>query len=380
VQRTLAVLRYVAPKLIQFAFVIWATYTVTFLLIHLLPGDPLLAALSVKGGDATTTDPATLAALREKFGLDGSLWDQYLGNFLAALRGDLGVSIATGQPVDQMIARALPNTASVAVLALIFGVATSVILTFLAFLTPSRWVRQTLLQIPPLGVAIPAFLSGLVLVSVFSFGLGWFPSSGTRNPAAVILPAITLALPIGAIFFQVFSSAVLDAMRSPYVFTAVAKGVSPRNIFMRHVLRNSLLPSITILGLLIGYLAGGTAVVETVFSRDGIGRLTVDAVLARDATVIQGVVIVVALVYSVVNLLVDVSYGLIDPRTRGSLAGRNTTTGTASPDAGTSALAGTTAGSAGAASPVGSTASTTTTASTTAPAIETAQAEAGIES
>ncbi|GAA3873129.1 ABC transporter permease [Leifsonia kafniensis] len=359
-QRTLAVLRYVAPKLIQFAFVIWATYTVTFLLIHLLPGDPLLAALSVKGGDATTTDPETLAVLREKFGLDGSLWDQYLGNFLAALRGDLGVSIATGQPVDAMIARALPNTASVAVLALIFGVVTSVVLTFLAFLTPSRWVRQTLLQIPPLGVAIPAFLSGLVLVSVFSFGLGWLPASGTRNPAAVILPAITLALPIGAIFFQVFSSAVLDAMRSPYVFTAVAKGVSPRSIFLRHVLRNSLLPSITILGLLIGYLAGGTAVVETVFSRDGIGRLTVDAVLARDATVIQGVVIVVALVYSVVNLIVDVSYGVIDPRTRGALSGRRSV-GSAAVPAVASAVVSAPAGA-------------------SAPATETALTEAGTES
>ena len=363
-QRILAVLRYVAPKLIQFAFVIWATYTVTFLLIHLLPGDPLLAALSVKGGDATTTDPATLALLREKFGLDGSLWDQYLGNFLAALRGDLGVSIATGQPVDQMIARALPNTASVALLALIFGVVTSVVLTFLAFLTPSRWLRQTLLQIPPLGVAIPAFLSGLLLVSVFSFWLGWLPSSGTRNPTAVILPAITLALPIGAIFFQVFSSAVLDAMRSPYVFTAVAKGVSPRNIFLRHVLRNSLLPSITILGLLIGYLAGGTAVVETVFSRDGIGRLTVDAVLARDATVIQGVVIVVALVYSVVNLIVDVSYGIIDPRTRGPLGRRKL-----------APAPGSTAAPAAPAAPAAAAA-----AAAPAPATETARAQAGIES
>lgn len=357
-QRILAVLRYAAPKLVQFAFVIWATYTVTFLLIHLLPGDPLLAALSIKGGDATTTDPAQLAILREKLGLSGSLWDQYLGNFLAAIRGDLGVSIATGQPVSDMIGRALPNTASVALLALVLGVLTSIGMTFLAFLTPSRWVRQTLLQIPPLGVAIPAFLSGLLLVSVFAFGLGWLPSSGTRNPASIILPAITLALPVGAIFFQVFSSAVMEAMRSPYVFTAVAKGVSPRRIFTRHVLRNSLLPSITILGLLIGYLAGGTAVVETVFSRDGIGRLTVDAVLARDATVIQGVVIVVALVYSVVNLLVDVSYGLIDPRTRGALAAPKTRAGATA-----------TAGAAAAAVPV--TAATTAT---------TATAEAGIES
>jgi peptide/nickel transport system permease protein len=131
---------------------------------------------------------------------------------------------------------------------------------------------------------------------------------------------VTLAMPVGAIFFQVFSAAVLEAMASPYVFTAVAKGLSPRVIFTRHVLRNSLLPSITILGLLIGYLAGGTAVVETVFSRDGIGRLLVDAVLSRDSNVIQGVIIVIAVVYSVVNLVVDVSYGLIDPRTRGRRA------------------------------------------------------------
>jgi peptide/nickel transport system permease protein len=164
-----------------------------------------------------------------------------------------------------------------------------------------------------------------VLVSVFSFGLGWFPSSGSRSPLGVVLPAITLALPVGAIFFQVFSAAVLEAKNGPYVFTAVAKGLSSRTIFLRHVLRNSLLPSVTILGLLIGYLAGGTAVVETVFSRDGIGRITVDAVLARDTNVIQGVVLVVALVYSVVNLLVDLSYGLIDPRTRPSLGARRAT-------------------------------------------------------
>lgn len=321
--RIVTILRYLAPKIVQFVFVVWATYSVTFLLVHLLPGDPLLAALSVKGGDATTTDPVALEALRAKYGLDGTLWQQYLANGLAALRGDLGISIATGQPVGQMIARAFPNTASVALLALLLGVVLSVLITYLAYLSRSRWVRQTLLQIPPLGVAIPAFLSGLVLVSVFAFGLGILPSSGTRNPLSVILPSITLALPVGAIFFQVFSSAVLEAMEGPYVFTAVAKGLSQRTIFLRHVLRNSLLPSITILGLLIGYLAGGTAVVETVFSRDGIGRLTVDAVLSRDSNVIQGIVIVVAVVYSIANLLVDLSYGLIDPRTRAKLGGRS---------------------------------------------------------
>jgi peptide/nickel transport system permease protein len=321
--RFVVALRYLAPKLVQFVFVIWATYTVTFLLIHLLPGDPLLAALSVKGGDATTTDPEALEQLRAQYGLDGSLWEQYWGHLVQALRGDLGTSIATGQPVGDMIGRALPNTAAVAILALVLGVVSSIVITYFAYVTRWSWVRNTLLQIPPLGVAIPAFLSGLVLVSVFAFRLDLFPSSGSRSPLSVVLPAVTLALPVGAIFFQVFSAAVLEAMASPYVFTATAKGLAPRTIFLRHVLRNSLLPSITILGLLIGYLAGGTAVVETVFSRDGIGRLTVDAVLARDSNVIQGIIIVVALVYSVVNLLVDLSYGVIDPRTRAALSGRS---------------------------------------------------------
>jgi peptide/nickel transport system permease protein len=316
-----AALRFLAPKVVQFVFVIWATYTVTFLLIHLLPGDPLLAALSVKGGDATTTDPAELEVLRAQYGLDGSTWQQYWGHLASALRGDLGISIATSQPVGDMIARALPNTAAVAVLALMLGVVSSILVTYLAYIARWRWVRTTLLQIPPLGVAVPAFLSGLVLVSVFAFGLDLFPSSGSRSPLSVVLPAVTLALPVGAIFFQVFSAAVLEAMASPYVFTATAKGLAPRTIFLKHVLRNSLLPSVTILGLLVGYLAGGTAVVETVFSRDGIGRLTVDAVLARDSNVIQGIIIVVALVYSVVNLLVDLSYGLIDPRTRAKTGG-----------------------------------------------------------
>src|SRR6185436_6544227 len=133
---------------------------------HLLPGDPLIAALSVKGGDATPTDPAELSELRARYGLDGSVWDQYVTNGLAALRGDLGVSIATGQNVGDMIARALPNTAIVAVLALLIGVVVSLLITYWAFVTRAGWLRNTLLQIPPLGVAIPAFFSGLVLVSI----------------------------------------------------------------------------------------------------------------------------------------------------------------------------------------------------------------------
>ena len=311
-----AIARFLLPKIGQCLFVVWATYTVAFLLIHALPGDPVLAALSLKGGDATTTDPAALEAIRARYGLDGSAWQQYVANLLGLLRGDLGISIATGQPVGEMVGRAFPHTAVVAVFALVAGFLGALAFTVWAYIARPAWVRNVVTQLPPLGIAIPAFLSGLVLISVFSFGLGWFPASGTKGFASIVLPGITLALPTGAIFFQVFSAAVFDAGASPFVFTANAKGLAQRTVVVRHVLRNALLPSITIIGLQIGYLAGGTAVVETVFSRDGIGRLTVDAVLARDINVVMGVVIVVSVVYAVVTLIVDGLYGIIDPRLR----------------------------------------------------------------
>lgn len=324
----LHVLRYIAPKAAQFVFVVLATYTVVFLLITFLPGDPLLAALASKSGGDTIVDPETLERLREQYGLAGTPWEQYWHRLGMLVQGDLGVSIATGQPVATMIARTLPNSVEIAAIALVIAIAIALVFTFLAFLAPTRWVRNLVVQIPPFGVAIPAFLTGLLLISLFSFTLGWLPSSGSRQPGSAILPAVTLALPVGAILFQVFSAAVFEAQASLHVFTAVAKGVPPRRIFTAHLLRNALLPTITMLGLTIGYLAAGTAVVETVFSRDGIGRMTVNAVLARDINVIQGIVLMIAAVYAVVNLVVDLGYGAIDPRTRpvrGSAAHRRPT-------------------------------------------------------
>ncbi len=319
---TAAIARFILPKIVQCIFVVWATYTVAFLLIHALPGDPVLAALSVKGGDATTTDPEQLAQLRAQYGLDGTVWQQYVANFLALFRGDLGVSISTGQSVGEMIVRAFPHTAAVAVFALLLGFVGALVFTVWAYLARPAWVRNIVTQIPPLGIALPAFLTGVALISVFSFGFHWFPASGTGSFASVVLPGITLALPTGAVFFQVFSAAVFDAGASPFVFTANAKGLSQFAVVARHVLRNAMLPSITIIGLQIGYLAGGTAVVETVFSRDGIWRVTVDAVEARDINVLMGVVIVVAVVYAVTTMIVEILYGVIDPRTRTRLSRR----------------------------------------------------------
>lgn len=308
--------RMVWPRLVQFVFVVWATYTVTFLLIRVLPGDPVLAALAVQSGDATTVDPEQLAALREEAGLSGGLIAQYFSQLGGLLTGDLGTSLATGRDVTSMIADVVPGTLAIAGLALVIGIAMSLIIGFLAYISPWKWLRDLLVQLPPLGVAVPVFVTGLILISVFSFTLGWFPASGARSSLGVVLPAITLAFPVGAIFFQVFSTAIREAEQSPYVFTADVKGLSRLAVFRRHILRNAMLPSVTSIGLLIGYLAGGTAVVETVFSRDGIGRIVVAAVQARDVNVIQGVIIVVAIVYALAALLVDVSYPFIDPRLR----------------------------------------------------------------
>ncbi len=313
--------RFLLPKIGQALFVVWASYTVAFLLIHARPGDPILAALAVRGGDATSTDPEVLAELRARYGLDGPAWQQYLTGFFGIFRGDLGVSIATGIPVSETILRVAGPTAALAVFALVVGFLIALVFTVWAYIARPGWMRNLVLQIPPLGIAIPAFLTGLVLITVFSFGLGWFPASGATGFSSVVLPGITLALPTAAVFFQVFSAAVFDAGASPFVFTANAKGLSQTTVVFRHVLRNAMLPAITIIGLQIGYLAGGTAVVETVFSRDGIGRLMVDAVLARDINVLLGIVVVVATVYAVVTLIVDALYGVIDPRTRTRLIG-----------------------------------------------------------
>ncbi len=313
-------LRFISEKVLQCLFVVWATYTVTFLLIHALPGDPVLAALAVRAGDAATTDPEVLDALRVQYGMDGSLLHQYFSRFFGLFTGDLGTSMATGYQVSDMVARALPRTAIVALVALVLGFIGALFFTVVAYLARPQWLRTLVSQIPPLGIAIPAFLTGVVLISVFSFQLGWFPASGASGFETVVLPAVALSLPTGAVFYQVFSASVFEASAAGFVRTAEAKGLSRPVIIGRHIMRNAVLPSITIIGIQIGYLAGGTAVIETVFSRDGIGRMTVDAVLARDINVVTGVVIVVAAIYAIVTMLVDLLYGVLDPRIRTQVA------------------------------------------------------------
>ena len=303
--------RYLFSRLGQAVIVLWAAYTVSFLVLYALPSDPV--ALKT-GGDANDVTPEQLAAVKAKYGLDQPLIVQYVVRLGGALRGDLGSSIDTGRPVSQVIGEAIPPTLQLAGLGLLLAVLTGASLAVLATFVRSRALSALLLGLPPLGVAIPAFWFGLILIQLFSFQLPLFPAMGDRGFVSLVLPAIALALPTGAMIAQLLSKSLASALHEPYIDTAVAKGAGRARIHLRHALRNAALPALTVTGLIVGQLLSGTVVTETVFSRPGVGRVTATAVQQQDIPVVQGVVLFAALVFVVVNLAVDLIYPLLDPR------------------------------------------------------------------
>jgi len=303
--------RYIVLRLLQAVGVLWAAYTVSFLVLYALPGDP---ASLLAGPDATDVTPEQLDAIRAQYGLDRPLIVQYIDQLLHLVRGDLGTSISSGRPVTDIIGEAIGPTAQIAaaglVLAIVFGGGLAIVATY----TRHRWLGQFLLSLPPLGVAIPAFWFALLLLQWFSFALPIFPAMGDSGPASIVLPAITLALPTGATIAQLLSKSLVTTLREPYIDTAWAKGATRARIHFTHALRNAALPALTVAGLLIGQLLAGTVVTETVFSRPGIGRVTASAVGSQDIPVVQGVVVFAAVVFVLANLIVDLIYPLLDPR------------------------------------------------------------------
>ncbi|GII61685.1 peptide ABC transporter permease [Sphaerisporangium krabiense] len=302
--------RYFARRLAQALFVLWASFTVSFAILYMLPSDPV--ALLV-GPDADIP-PERLDALRQEYGLDRPLVVQYLTRLGRMLHGDLGRSVQNHQPVGDVIAGALPATLQIAGLGLLLAVVVGGGLALLATYVSAAWLRQTLLSLPPLGVAIPPFWFGLLLLQVFSFRLGLFPAVGDEGAAGVVLPAVTLALPTGAMIAQLLAKSMTATLREPYVETARAKGAGRARVHLRHALRNAALPALTVAGLVVGNLLAGSVVTETVFSRAGLGRVTALAVTTQDIPVVQGLVVFAALVFVLVNLAVDLVYPLLDPR------------------------------------------------------------------
>ncbi|MEV4630356.1 ABC transporter permease [Micromonospora sp. NPDC049523] len=305
--------RYVFRRLAQAVAVLWAAYTLSFLVLDFLPGDPV-SAMAGGGLDQASVDPAQLESLKREYGFDKPVLVQYADYLGRAVQGDFGNSVATGQPVTSVIGDALPQTlvltGAALVLAVVFGTGLALAATY----TSARALRQLLLSLPSLGVSLPTFWVGLMLVQLFSFRLRLLPAFGNDGIASLILPAVTLAVPTGALLAQVLAKSLFTALDEPYVQTARAKGAGRARVHLRHALRNAALPALTIVGLLVGNLLAGSVVVETVFSRNGIGRATVSAVTVQDIPVVQGVVVFGALVFVCANLVVDLVYPLFDPR------------------------------------------------------------------
>ncbi|MFF2364756.1 ABC transporter permease [Streptomyces sp. NPDC058122] len=304
---------YVIKRLAQAAGVLWAAYTVSFLVLDFLPGDPV-TAMAGAGMESGQVDPRQIAALRHEYGFDKPVLVQYAEYLGRAVRGDFGDSVATGRPVASTLADALPQTLQLTSTAMLLAVVLGGGLAVAATYTTRRWLRQLLLSLPPLGVSVPTFWVGLLLVEAFSFRLRWFPAFGNDGLRGLVLPALTLAIPTGAQIAQVLAKSLLTALDQAYVETARAKGASRWRVHLRHALRNASLPALTVVGLLVGQLIAGSVVVETVFSRDGLGRVTAAAVTAQDIPVVQGVVAFGALIFVMTNLVVDLVYPVLDPR------------------------------------------------------------------
>ncbi len=305
-------LPYLLRRLGLAAVVLWAAWTVSFVVLYLLPGDPVATMASASDGEPVS--PAELAALRARYGLDQPLPVQYVTKLWAALHGDLGTSFVSGQDVRTAVAEALPPTLQIAAAGLVVAVVTGTAVAVAATWVRSPWLRQVLASLPSLAVSLPVFWVGLMLVQLFSFSLGWLPSVGDRGPESLVLPAVTLGLPTGALVAQVLAKSLTQALDSPYVTTARAKGVGEAAVHLRHALGNAAIPALTVLGYVVGNVLAGSVVVETVFTRPGLGRLTVASVGAQDIPVVQGIVLFAALAFVVVNLLVDLAYPLLDPR------------------------------------------------------------------
>ena len=304
--------RYIARRIGQGLVVLWAAYTISFLILYLLPGDA--ATLFAGGGDQESIDPALVAKLRTELGLDRPLYEQYLVALGKALTGDFGVSTQTGRPASDLLLESLPPTLALTAFAFVLSVVFGVVLALAASLARAQWLRNLLSSLPPLGVSIPVFWIGLLLLQAFSFRIRLFPSMGNEGFESLVLPAITIAIPSGAFIAQLLSRSLRSTLAQPYVEIVRAKGASEGRVQLGHAFRNAAIPSLTMIGVLIGGLLSGAVVTETVFSRLGIGRLVVTAVNNRDVPVVQTVVVFAALVFVVANLVVDLVYPLIDRR------------------------------------------------------------------
>jgi peptide/nickel transport system permease protein len=310
--------RYTLKRLLSAIPLLLAVSVVAFALVRLVPGDPITALLG------PGNNPEQAAALRQKYALDRSLPVQYLAWLGRAVRGDFGESFFTGQPVLRAIVERLPVTLELAGIALLFAVLVGIPLGIASAVRPNRAIDHVSRVLGLIGLSVPGFWLGSILILFLSLKLGLLPSgrfipiweSPWENFRRMLMPGLALGAAVAAVVMRTARSAMLEALTGDYVRTARAKGLAPRRVILRHALRNALVPIVTVLGLQAGYLLGGSIVIEQVFSLPGVGRLALQAIGSRDYALLQGTVLFVALAFILINVLVDLLYARLDPRIR----------------------------------------------------------------
>jgi ABC-type dipeptide/oligopeptide/nickel transport system permease component len=304
------VLRFLARRLVLTIPVLFGVATLVFSLIHLIPGDPARAML----GDAASQEDVD--ALRERLGLNRPLAEQY-GAFLGGIvRGDLGTSMRTGQPVVSQIVERMPATIELAAAAMFVAIGVAIPLGIIAAVWRGTVIDHAATTLALTGISIPNFWLGPLLAIVFAIELGWLPVSGRGTMAHLVLPAISLGAALAAILARMTRATLLEELREPYVRAARARGASRVRAVLRHAFRNSLIPVVTLVGLQFGAVLTGAVITETVFSWPGVGRLLVQSIGFRDYPLVQGCILLIAVTYVAMNLITDLLYGVVDPRIR----------------------------------------------------------------
>jgi peptide/nickel transport system permease protein len=303
-------LRYLFLRVLYMLPVVWLVVSLVFLLIHLVPGDPILQML---GEGAAVTD---VQAARHAYGLDLPLGRQYLNYWAGVLHGDLGPSLRFNQNVARLIAQRYPYTLQLTLAALAVAVVLSVPAGVRSAQRRNRWDDRLLSVVSLFGLSFPNFALGPILILLFSIRLGWLPVSGSGTFAHLILPAITMGGALAAILTRMVRTSMLEELGQDYIRTARAKGLHERTVVYGHALRNAMIPVITVLGLQFGALLAGAIVTETIFSWPGIGRLTIQAISNRDYYLVQGCILAIGLTYVAVNFLTDLLYSVANPRIR----------------------------------------------------------------
>lgn len=310
-------LGYVLAKLVRALFVVWAAFSITFILLFVFPANPV--DLLFDPAELNTIPQEVRDQVAAQYGFNQPVFLQYLDRLAAAATGNFGNSVGSGRMVSESLLEVLPNTLVLAAGSLVLAVAIGFAIALLATGTRRPWLRNLLESLPSASVSIPVFMFAILLLQLFSFTLGWFPAFGDQGWQSLVLPVITLAVPVSGPIAQLLIRSFAEEFQSGYVTTSFAKGATRGGIIIGDVFRNASLPALTIAGITFGNLIAGAVITETVFARSGVGRLTQSAINTLDVPLVQGIIVFVAASFALINLVVDLIYPLLDPRLRATL-------------------------------------------------------------